>query len=67
MSDTPLGLLGLQQAAGHLGRNVYYVRRLVARREIRHYKIGHRLLFDRADLDAFLTTCRVEPSRRGER
>jgi excisionase family DNA binding protein len=69
MSESPRGLLDVQQAAGHLGRNVHYLRRLVAHREIQHYKIGHRLLFDPADLDAFLTTCRVEalPSRRAWR
>jgi excisionase family DNA binding protein len=56
----PPRLLDITQAADYLGRNVYYVRRLVAHRGIRHYKIGHRLLFDPADLDAFLGTCLVE-------
>jgi excisionase family DNA binding protein len=59
-------LLNTKQAADYLGRDVYFVRRLVQNREIRHYKIGGRLRFDPADLDDFLITCRVEtlPSRR---
>lgn len=63
---TRRALLDTEQAADYLGRDVHFVRRLVQHREIQHYKIGGRLRFDPADLDAFLVTCRVDarPSRR---
>jgi excisionase family DNA binding protein len=53
-------LLDIQQAADHLGRNVAYLRRLVARRELPHFKIGGALRFAVQDLDSFLVACRVE-------
>ncbi len=53
-------LLDIQQAADHLGRNVSFVRRLVSRREVPHFKIGGALRFDIRDLDRFLEACRVE-------
>jgi len=56
-------LLDIQQAADHLGRNVAFLRRLVARRELPHFKIGGALRFDVRDLDAYLALCRVEAWR----
>lgn len=53
-------LLSIEDAAEYIARNVPYLRRLVARREIAHYKIGGRLRFDTRDLDAHLAACRVE-------
>lgn len=63
---TRRALLDIEQAAEYIGRDIYFVRRLVHRRAIQYYKIGGRLRFDVADLDAFLATCRVEsqPPRR---
>lgn len=46
-----------------MGRNEAYLRRLVAGRKIKHYRVGGRLLFDLADLDDFLDSCVVEVSR----
>ena len=54
-------LLNLSQACDHLARNEAYLRRLVAQRKIKHYRVGGRLLFDAADLDAYLDGCVVEP------
>jgi excisionase family DNA binding protein len=53
-------LLTIEEAAGYLGRNVHYVRRLVAGREIAFHKVGHLLRFDVRDLDAHLAAGRVE-------
>jgi excisionase family DNA binding protein len=53
-------LLGIEDAAAYVGRNVYFMRRLVADRGVIHYRVGHLLRFDRRDLDAFLTASRVE-------
>lgn len=54
---TPLDLLG---AAAHLGVTERYMRRAVAERRIRHYKVGKLLRFDPADLDAFMAAGVVE-------
>jgi excisionase family DNA binding protein len=53
-------LLDIEQAAEHVGRNVAFMRRLVARREVPHFKIGRALRFAVADLDEFVAACRVE-------
>lgn len=53
-------LLDIKQAAAYLGRNVAFLRRLVARREMPHFKVGRALRFDVRDLDAYLASCRVE-------
>lgn len=47
-------LLGFKDAAAYLGRSERWLRRAVANRAIRHYKIGHWLAFDPADLDALI-------------
>jgi excisionase family DNA binding protein len=54
-------MLDLVEASSYLHRSPTYLRRLVARREVRHYKVGGRLLFDVADLDALLDESLVEP------
>ncbi len=53
-------LLDLTEASDYLHRHPTYLRRLVAKREIRHLKLGGRLLFDAADLDALLDASVVE-------
>lgn len=57
----PRELLDVNAAAFYLGRNVFYVRRLVEQRRITFYRVGHRLLFDVKDLDRHLDESRVEP------
>ena len=47
-------LLGFKDAAAYLGRSDRWLRRAVANRAIRHYKIGGWLAFDPADLDALI-------------
>jgi excisionase family DNA binding protein len=56
-------LVPIDEAAAYLGRNERFMRRVVAQRVIPFYRVGHRILFDIADLDAYLAACRVEPSR----
>jgi excisionase family DNA binding protein len=53
-------LLTTKEAADYLGRNVYYLRRLVAKRDIAFHKSGHLLQFDVRDLDAHIAAGRVE-------
>jgi excisionase family DNA binding protein len=59
-SVTP-ALLDVQEAAAHLGTPVRFIRRLVAERRIRFYKVGRYVRIDRRDLDAFLDDGCVEP------
>ncbi len=47
-------LLDLGEASDYLHRPPSFLRRLVANREIRHFKLGGRVLFDAADLDELL-------------
>jgi hypothetical protein len=47
-------LLGFKDAASYLGRSERWLRRAVANRAVRHYKIGALLAFDPADLDALI-------------
>jgi excisionase family DNA binding protein len=54
-------LLSVTQAAERLGTPERFIRRLVAQRRIRFYKVGRYIRFDIADLDAFIETGRVEP------
>ena len=55
-------LLDVETAALALGTPVRFVRRLVAERRIRFYKIGRYVRIDRRDLDAFIAAGTVEPS-----
>lgn len=55
------GLLSVDEAADRLGTPVRFVRRLIAQRRIRFYKVGHYVRFDARDLDAFVDAGRVDP------
>ncbi|GAA0635711.1 hypothetical protein GCM10009547_44850 [Sporichthya brevicatena] len=57
----PGGLLSVPQAAERLGTPVRFVRRLIAERRIRFYKVGRYVRFDAGDLDAFVAAGRVDP------
>ncbi len=50
----PPAPLSIDQAAQHLGVNVRFMRRLIAERKIRHYKVGKLIRFAVADLDDFV-------------
>lgn len=47
-------LLGFKDAAAYLGRAERWLRRAVANRAVRHYKVGGLLAFDPADLDVLI-------------
>ena len=47
-------LLSFKDAAAYLGRSERWLRRAIANRAIRHYKIGALLAFDPTDLDALI-------------
>lgn len=53
-------LLNIEDAAAYIGRNVHFMRRVVARREVSFYRVGSRLRFDVRDLNDFLVASRVE-------
>lgn len=50
----------LEGAATYLGISTRTVRRLAHERRIPHLRVGRRLRFELADLEAFLARCRVE-------
>ena len=54
--------LTIKQAAGKLGVSASLLYQIVSRKEIAHYRVGSKILFDDADLDAFRRRCRVEPA-----
>lgn len=58
----PEALLDVETAALALGTPARFVRRLVAERRIRFYKIGRYVRIDPRDLDAFIAAGTVEPS-----
>ena len=59
-SITAEGLLDLAGAAEHLGVTERYIRRAVAERRFRYYKVGKLLRFDPADLDSYVAAGVVE-------
>ncbi len=56
-------LVDVVDAAQRLGTPVRFVRRLIAERRIRFYKVGRYVRLDPADLDAFIAAGQVDPSR----
>jgi excisionase family DNA binding protein len=54
-------LLSVTEAAERLGTPERFIRRLIAQRRIRFYKVGRYIRFDATDLDNFVETGRVEP------
>lgn len=60
-APTPGDLLDVDQAAERLGTPVRFVRRLIAERRIRFYKIGRYVRIDRHDLDRFVEDARIDP------
>ena len=61
-NPAPSDLLDVEEAATHLGTPVRFIRRLIAERRIRFYKIGRYVRIDRRDLEAFVASGRIEPS-----
>jgi excisionase family DNA binding protein len=60
---TDVELLDVPQAARRLGTKQRFVRRLVAERRIRFYKIGAHVRFHPDDLADYIHRARVEPVR----
>ena len=56
--------LSVEQAAPVLGVSVYMVRALVRQRRLPYYRVGRRIVLDRADLEQFLQAHRVETRAR---
>lgn len=53
-ADAERRLLDYARAAAYLGVSVRTMKDLSARGEVLKVQIGHRVLFDRVDLDAFI-------------
>jgi len=53
-------MLTVEQAAQRLGTQVRFIRRLVAERRIRFYKVGKYVRFHPDDLTAYIEQGRVE-------
>lgn len=54
-------MLTVAQAAERLGTPERFVRRLIAQRRVRFYRVGRYVRFDIADLDTFIEAGRVDP------
>jgi excisionase family DNA binding protein len=54
-------MLDVAGAAGYLGVNAAFVRRLVLERRIRYFKLGKFVRFRPVDLDTFIEAGRHEP------
>ncbi len=52
-------MYSVKQAAERLGVSASKVYALANARKIGHYRIGGKVLFEGADLDAYLASCRV--------
>lgn len=63
MTTPTLGMLGVDDAAAFLGVSVHFIRRLVAERRVRFYKVGRYVKFMPDDLAAFALADPVEPVR----
>lgn len=63
----PGELLSVAQAAERLGTPVRFIRRLVAERRIRFYKVGRYVRFAISDLDDFIAAGCVEPGEPADR
>ena len=55
-------MLDTRGVAAYIASSVCHVRRLVAERRIPHYKVGHFVRFDRAEIDDWLDVHRRGPS-----
>jgi excisionase family DNA binding protein len=58
-------VIGVEDAAIYLSVPVRFIRRLVAEKRIRYYKVGKYVRFAKEDLDAFLRDALCEAVRHG--
>lgn len=61
-NQLPPRLLNVRAAAAYLSTTVWFVRNLIWSREVPFLKFGHRYLFDKADLDAYVDRQRQKSS-----
>lgn len=54
--------LSVSEAAAYLNVPERFVRRLIAERRVPFLKVGYHVRFRPEDLDAYLESCRIEPS-----
>ena len=60
ISDVEKDFLTVREAAAYTGYAESYLRKMVMRKQIPHYKVSARAIrFSKADLVAFLSKCRV--------
>ena len=52
-------LLNVRSAAQYLGATVWFMRTLAWEKKIPHVILGHRLLFDKADIDRYAESQKV--------
>jgi len=52
-------LLNVREAAQYLGATIWFVRTLAWEKQIRTVTFGHRLLFPREELDAFVNRAKA--------
>ena len=59
--NTEKDVLTTEEAAEKLGVSTRTMRRLVAQRRIRHWRVGRLVRLQAGDVDSFLSRCMVEP------
>lgn len=63
-TDAGMPLLTVEEAAERLGVDVRFVRRLIAERRIRYFKIGRHVRLAAGDLDEFVVAAAIDPRAR---
>lgn len=58
-SNSERRCFGRAEAADYLGVSRRFVDRLAATKQIRSFKLGRRLMFDRADVDEFVESLKA--------
>jgi excisionase family DNA binding protein len=59
--DIGKDVLTTEEAAERVGVSTRTMRRLVAQRRIRHWRLGRLVRLQAGDVDSFLSRCTVEP------
>ena len=59
--DSSTKLIGVLELAARLGTSERFVRRLVFERRVPFHKVGKYVRFDPRDIDAWLSTNRIDP------
>jgi len=59
LTNTPPPMLTVAAAARRIGVSLSKVYQLTAARQIAHFRVGGKIVFREADIEAYLTSCRV--------